>query len=75
MIDGKEIKVIDAEFKKTSSKSKGKVVEVSKGLFGISCRDGIIYLKRVKPFGKKEMDINSFVNGINKEEYLNKVVD
>ncbi len=75
MIDGKEIKVIDAEFNKGASKSNGKVVEISKGLFGISCRDGIIYLKKVKPFGKKEMDINSFINGIKKEEYLNKVVD
>ena len=75
VIDGKEIKVIEAEFKPGSSKGKGKVIEVTKNRFGISCNDGIIYLKRVKPFGKKEMDINSFINGIKVSEYINKVVD
>ena len=75
VIDGKEIKVIEAEFIPGSSKGKGKVVEVTKNRFGISCNDGIIYLKRVKPFGKKEMDINSFINGIKVSEYINKVVD
>ena len=75
VIDGKEIKVIEAEFIPGASKSKGKVVEVTKNRFGISCNDGIIYLKKVKPFGKKEMDINSFINGIKVSEYINKVVD
>ena len=75
VIDGKEIKVIEAEFIPGSSKGKGKVVEVTKNRFAISCNDGIIYLKRVKPFGKKEMDINSFINGIKVSEYINKVVD
>lgn len=75
VIDGKEIKVIEAEFISGSSKGKGKVVEITKNRFGISCNDGIIYLKRVKPFGKKEMDINSFINGIKVSEYINKVVD
>ena len=75
VIDGKEIKVIEAEFKQGISKKKGYVVEVSKNKFGISCNDGIIYLKKVKPFGKKEMDINSFINGIKASEYLKKEVD
>ena len=75
VIDGKEIKVIEAEFIPGASKGKGKVVEVTKNRFGISCNDGIIYLKKVKPFGKKEMDINSFINGIKVSEYINKVVD
>ena len=36
----------------------------------ITCKDGIIKLTRIKPFGKKEMDVSSYVNGINKEEGL-----
>lgn len=75
LIDDKEIKVIEAEFIKTNSKGTGHVVEISKDKFGISCKDGIIYLKKIKPFGKKEMDINSFINGIKVNDYLNKVVD
>ena len=72
---GKEIKVIEATYTKTKSERPGKIVEVTKNTFGISCQDGIIYLNKIKPFGKKEMPIASFLNGINKEEYLNKVVD
>ena len=75
VIDNKEIKVIEAEFKECSSKGVGKIVEITKNSFGISCKDGIIYLKKVKPFGKKEMNINSFINGINVDDYLNKVVE
>ena len=74
VINDKEIKVIKAEFKEQKVSSKRRVVEINKGIFGISCKDGIIYLKRVKPFGKKEMDIDSFVNGLKKEDYLNKEV-
>ena len=75
VLDGKEIKVITAEFKKNNSNKPGKIVEITKNSLGIGCKDGIIYLKRIKPFGKKEMDINSFVNGIKTSDYLNKVVD
>ena len=75
VIDNKEIKVIEVEFKECSSKGVGKIVEITKNSFGISCKDGIIYLKKVKPFGKKEMNINSFINGINVDDYLNKVVE
>ena len=74
-LNNKEIKVISAEFKKCNSKGTGKIVEITKDSLGISCKDGIIYLKIIKPFGKKEMPISSFINGIKKEEYLNKVVD
>lgn len=75
VINDHEIKVIEAEFKEGNSKGVGKIVEITKDNFGISCKDGTIYLKKIKPFGKKEMDITSFINGIKKEDYLNKVVD
>lgn len=74
-LDGKEIKVIKAEFKKEKTQSSGKIVLVTKDKLGISCQDGIIYLKEIKPFGKKKMNIASFLNGIKKEELINKVVD
>lgn len=74
-LDTKEIKVLEAEFIEAKSKGIGKIVEITKDNLGISCKDGIIYLKKIKPFGKKTMSIESFINGIKKEEYLNKVVD
>lgn len=74
-LDTKEIKVLEAEFIEAKSKGIGKIVEITKDSLGISCKDGIIYLKKIKPFGKKTMSIESFINGIKKKEYLNKVVD
>ena len=43
--------------------------ELIRNTFGITCNNGIIYINRIKPFGKKEMNIKDFLNGINKEEF------
>ena len=34
---------------------------------GITCKDGIIYLDIIKPFGKKQMSIDMFLNGFKKD--------
>lgn len=73
LIDDKEIKIIEAEFKKEKVNKVGNII-IDKEKMGISCLDGIVYLKKVKPFGKKEMSIESFLNGINQEEYIKKAV-
>ena len=73
LIDDKEIKIIEAEFKKEKV-NKTNCIIINKNKLGISCLDGIVYLKKVKPFGKKEMSIESFLNGINQEEYIKKAV-
>lgn len=73
LIDDKEIKIIEAEFKKEKV-NKANCIIINKNKMGISCLDGIVYLKKVKPFGKKEMSIESFLNGINQEEYIKKAV-
>ena len=53
----------------------GTIIEVSKEKFGITCSDGIVYLEKIKPFGKKEMLIKEYLNGIKKDEFLNKKVN
>lgn len=73
LIDDKEIKIIEAEFKKEKV-NKANCIIINKNKMGISCLDGIIYLKKIKPFGKKEMNIESYLNGINQEEYIKKAV-
>ena len=73
LIDDKEIKIIEAEFKKEKV-NKANCMIINKNKMGISCLDGIIYLKKIKPFGKKEMNIESYLNGINQEEYIKKAV-
>lgn len=66
-IDNIEYKILDAYFEKKSVSKENKI-EIDKKSMGITCNDGIIYLKRIKPFGKKEMNINDFLNGIDKEK-------
>ena len=67
IIDNKEIKVIEAKFVKKDVNIVGEIVDITKDKLGISCNDGIIYLEKIKPMGKKEMDIKSFLNGIDKK--------
>lgn len=74
-LDNSEIKVISASFILKDVDSIKTVVEVSKEKLGISCKDGIIYLERVKPAGKKEMDIKDYLNGINKDNIIGKKVE
>jgi methionyl-tRNA formyltransferase len=70
-INGIEMKVISSSFiKKDNIKEVGIILEIDKDKLGISCKDGIIYLDIVKPFGKKEMKIKDYLNGIKKEDLL-----
>ncbi len=75
IFDNMEYKIIEAYFKKQDVKKEaGIIVEVTKNTLGISCFDGIIYLEKIKPFGKKEMNIKDFLNGIHKENFIEKKV-
>ncbi|MBE6155869.1 MAG: methionyl-tRNA formyltransferase [Firmicutes bacterium] len=62
-----EIKVIKASFEKKEKPSVGKITFDKKEM-GIDCTDGIVKLERIKPFGKKEMDIVAYLNGVQKVE-------
>ena len=69
-IDNQEIKIIKASFEKKNNSSVGKI-NYSKKLMGIECKDGIIFLEVIKPFGKKAMNISDFLNGFDKKkEYI-----
>ena len=64
--EGKEIKIIKAHYEKCNVNDINKIV-ITKKEMGIMCKDGIIYLDIIKPMGKKEMEITSFINGIKKD--------
>ncbi len=75
LLNDTEFKVMEASFEpKEIQKETGTIVEVTKNTFGITCLDGIIYLERIKPFGKKEMKIADYLNGIDKEKLIGKKV-
>lgn len=75
IINGTEIKVLEASFQKTNIKEPGRIVVINKKQLGISCNDGIIYLNRIKPFGKNSMNITDYLNGIKKEKFVNQKVN
>lgn len=75
IINNQEIKVLEAEFLQKKVDNTGIIKEIDKKNLGITCKDGIIYLKKIKPSGKKVMEINSFLNGIDKGKYLNMEVN
>ena len=65
-IKDEELKVIDAEFIKENNTKVGKIIQTKDSL-GVEVKDGIIYLKVIKPVGKKVMDIKAYLNGLNKK--------
>lgn len=71
-LDNEEYKVLEARFEARNNSLKK--LEVTKNSLGIPCQDGIIYLEKIKPFGKKEMSILDYLNGIDKEILKNKKV-
>ena len=75
ILDNLEYKVLEARFeKKDITKEVGTIVEITKNSLGITCLDGIIYLEKIKPFGKKEMQVSAYLNGVKKEELLGKKI-
>lgn len=63
IINDLEFKIIEAYFEPSTVDKTNKVI-ISKNSLGITCADGVIYFKRIKPFGKKEMDIKDYLNGL-----------
>ena len=57
-----EYKVLEADFEKKEVNEPCQIV-VGKDSLGVTCKDGIIYFKYIKPFGKKAMKIKDFLNG------------
>lgn len=75
IIDDIEIKIIKCHIGKNISElSPGTISVLNKKELGIQTNDGVIYLDRVKPFGKKEMAITDFINGLDKAKILNSIV-
>jgi methionyl-tRNA formyltransferase len=72
LLDGEEIKIAKANFLKEDAVV-GKIYVTKKSL-AIGCIDGKINLLTIKKSGKKEMDIKSFLNGVNQEKIINSII-
>lgn len=67
ILNDKEIKVLEAEFVEKKVERYSIISVLDKNNFAISCNDGLIYLKRIKPNGKNIMSIKDYLNGVDKE--------
>lgn len=70
LVNGEEYKVLEATFMPKENVKINQVVEITKDAIGIGCIDGIIYITKLKPFGKKELVTKDYLNGMKKENIL-----
>ena len=76
IINGEEVKVLDCYISEEDSVfSSGTICCIDKGKFGICAKDKVVYIKTVKPSGKRQMDINDYINGIRREDVLNTICE
>lgn len=74
MIDNEEIKVIEGYIGEETKKDAGIISDIKKDAIGISCSDKIYYITKLKPFGKKAMSVRDYLNGIKKENLIDKQI-
>lgn len=75
LVNDEEYKALEATFTPLPQTTPNKVVDIKKDSIGISVLDGIVYLKKIKPYGKKAMDVKDFLNGVKKEEVNNWIIN
>lgn len=74
IIDDVEYKVCECKYEELETTSIGVIQNISKDSIDITCNNGIIKIIKIKPFGKREMMVKDFLNGIKKEDLLGKEV-
>lgn len=68
--ENKKVKVFEVEYKDQDMSDKcGEIVIADKSGLWIQTASGIINLKRIQLEGKKEMDIQAFMNGLGKQMF------
>ena len=74
ILDEKEMKIYKSIISsKNYNGEYGEIVDITKEGIVVKTGDAAIILTEVKPFGKKKMDANYYVNGIGKNNLIGKV--
>ena len=73
IIGDTEYKIVAGYFVKGKG-NPGMISDISKKVLGIGCLDGTYYVTKIKPAGKKIMDIKDFLNGIDIEEFRSRSI-
>ena len=74
ILNNEEMKICECKFIKKDLDRCSIIESVTKNSINISCIDGIIEITRIKPFGKKEMNVLDYLNGIDKNTLIGKEV-
>lgn len=76
-LDNKVIKVYSAKIKENiyTSKKNGEIVRIYEDGIGVSTADSEIILLEIKPEGKRRMMVKDYLNGINKDDLIGKVLN
>lgn len=73
MLDNKRVKIYESFITdKLSDKTPGTIISIDKEGIYVTTKDKIIKITDIKMEGKKRCKVKDFINGIKKEEYLNK---
>jgi len=73
-LGNEEYKVIEGFIGEDTNTMPGTITKITKDAIGISCKDKIYYITKIKPFGKKAMMTKDYLNGVKKENLLNQKV-
>ena len=74
LLDNNTIKVLKARKSNEKSMTPGIITRIGKDFIAISTEDYDIEITKIKPSGKKEMDVKDYLNGVKKEELIGKKV-
>lgn len=73
-LNGEEVKVLEGYVGSDALGDVGVISDIKKDAIGINCSDKVYYVTRLKPFGKKEMSVRDYLNGVNHEELKRSVI-
>ena len=62
-LDEEIIKVCEARLGDKKSGNPGEIIEIYNDGFGVMCKDSEIIFTKIKPSGKKEMNVKDYLNG------------
>lgn len=75
ILDDEEIKVYNSRIGNLKKDAVcGKIINIYKDGIGVSTKDGEIILTEIKPFGKKKMLVRDYLNGVDKNILLGKIL-
>lgn len=72
ILNEEETKIIEANINERTIGKVGEITEITKNSIIVKCKDKSIEITKIKPFGKRIMEVKDYLNGIKKETLLNK---